>query len=71
MEKEILKINPEDSKLIRQLKEYLNNTPQEELDKFWDSTEYLNKIGPTVEEYFSNLSDAESINLINKMKNND
>lgn len=39
------------SNLVEQLKEYLENTPKEELDKEWESLKYLNDIGPSVDEY--------------------
>ena len=37
--------------ILKQLQEYLDNTPQEVLDKEWKDKSYLNDIGPTVDEY--------------------
>lgn len=38
-------------KLLSSLKEYFSNTPKEELEKNLKELEYLNEIGPDVEEY--------------------
>ncbi|PNE25541.1 hypothetical protein BHU16_01220 [Tannerella sp. oral taxon 808] len=38
-------------KMLEELKNYFDNTPQEVLDKEWEELAYLNKIGPDVFEY--------------------
>lgn len=40
----------EESPWLKELKDHLENTPQEELDKEWEELKEYN-IGPTVEEY--------------------
>lgn len=37
--------------LLQQLKEYFDNTPRDVLEKEWNELSYLNKIGPTIDEY--------------------
>ena len=49
------------SNLVEDLKQYFENTPQEELDKDWEELKHLNDIGPTCDEYLVN---AYKINLM-------
>lgn len=51
-------------KLLSSLKEYFNNTPKEELEKDLKELEYLNEIGPDVEEY------CEYLKTIQENENN-
>lgn len=44
-------------KLLNSLKEYFNNTPREELEKDLKELEYLNEIGPDVEEYIKYIEE--------------
>jgi len=37
--------------MVANLKEYLANTPKEQLEKDWDELKHWNNIGPTVEEF--------------------
>jgi hypothetical protein len=37
--------------LLQQLKKYFDNTPREIIEKDWKEIEYLNEIGPDVDEY--------------------
>ena len=39
--------------IFQQLKEYFNNTPEEELRREWVRYNKYNKIGPTIEEWLS------------------
>ena len=43
------------SSLSEQLKDYFNNTPQEQLDKDWEELKYWNEIGPEVDEYIKSV----------------
>ena len=45
--------------LLNNLKEYFDNTPQEELDEYWEEVKYLNEFGPDVIEYTETVSKAE------------
>lgn len=49
--------NKEDSPLVKGLKEYFENTPQEQLDKDFQAIEKYNHIGPDVLEYFEHIED--------------
>ena len=39
--------------ILKQLKEYFNNTPRDIIEKEWHEYDEYNKIGPTVNEYLS------------------
>ena len=45
--------------LLNNLREYFDNTPQEELDEYWEEVKYLNVFGPDVIEYTETISRAE------------
>ena len=45
--------------LLNNLREYFDNTPQEELDEYWEEVKYLNGFGPDVIEYYETTSRAE------------
>lgn len=38
--------------IVEQLKKYLEEATQEELDRDFEELKHWNKIGPTVDEYF-------------------
>lgn len=42
-------------KISEELKQYFENTSQEELDKDWEDIKYLNEIGPDAGEYVVNV----------------
>ena len=44
--------------LAKELKDYFNNTPQEQLDKDWKKLKYWNEIGPEVDEYIKSVINA-------------
>lgn len=41
------------NELLKEINEYFNSTPKEDLDKMWESVLHLNQIGPDVEEYYN------------------
>jgi hypothetical protein len=43
--------------IFQKLKSHFENTPEEELRKEWAEFDKYNKIGPTVEEYFSYVAE--------------
>ena len=45
--------------LLNNIKEYFDNTPQEELDEYWEEVKNLNDVGPDVIEYSETVSRAE------------
>ena len=49
--------------LIAQLKEYLTNTPKEQLEAKWKELEKWNHVGPTVEEYLNSIKPEEHCDL--------
>ena len=51
----LIKINMNKSFMLQELKEYLNNTSKEQLEKDWEELKQYQNIGPTVDEYFENL----------------
>lgn len=50
--------------LLVSLKEYLENTPKEELDKTFESLSYLNDIGPEVKEYEKSVKEQWNCDLV-------
>ena len=51
------------NKHLENLKEYFENTPQEEIDKEWEEIESLNDLGPDVLEYADFVNKNESLDL--------
>ena len=47
--------------LSEQLKDYFNNTPQEQLDKDWEELKHWNEIGPEVDEYIKSVINARQV----------
>lgn len=41
--------------IVENLKEYLKNTPKEQLEKDWKELEYLDNVGPNVFEYLKQI----------------
>lgn len=39
--------------ILKQLKEYFNNTPRDIVEKEWHEYDKYNKIGPTINEYLA------------------
>lgn len=50
--------------LLQKLKEYFENTPQDILEKDWKETEYLNEIGPDVDEYLEYVKKYQNNKLV-------
>lgn len=53
------------SNLVQGLKDYFNNTPQEQLKKEFAGLEMWNRIGPDVLDYFKNIQQQK---VISKMR---
>ena len=49
-------VKEEKPEWFKAFENYLDNTPQEELEKGWARVEAMDLKGPTVEEYFDGLS---------------
>jgi hypothetical protein len=47
------------SKLLEELEKKLNSMTKEELDAEWEELKKWNNVGPTVEEYFESLKEAD------------
>lgn len=45
--------------IVEELKKYLEEATQEELDKEFEELKHWNEIGPTVDEYFEQLKNAD------------
>ena len=42
--------------IFQQLRDYFNNTPEEELRREWKEFDKYNNIGPTIEEWLNEVS---------------
>jgi hypothetical protein len=49
--KELKKIEHKHPDMVANLKEYIANTPKEQLEKDWDELKHWNNVGPTIEEF--------------------
>ena len=50
------KVEPKNQNpILQQLKKYFEETPRDVIEKEWNELSYLNKIGPTVEEYLESV----------------
>ena len=45
--------------IVEQLKKYLEEATQEDLDRDFEELKHWNGIGPTVDEYFEQLKNAD------------
>lgn len=51
--------------MLEQIKEYLNNTPKDQLEKDFEELEEWLDVGPTVDEYFENLKYFKNLSMSN------
>ena len=49
------------SSLSEQLKDYFDNTPQEQLDKDWEELKHWNEIGPEIDDYIKSVMNARQV----------
>ena len=47
--------------LSEQLKDYFDNTSQEQLDKDWEKLKYWNELGPEIDEYLKSVINARQV----------
>lgn len=50
-----------EQKLLEDLREYFRNTPREKVLKAWEKSKEFDKVGPTVDEFFSHMKEKNKL----------
>ena len=54
----------ENKNFLDELKEYFNNTSEEQIKLDWEKSKDFDNIGPTVDEYFNNTNNSKCYEII-------
>lgn len=46
--------------IVNQLREYFKNTPKDQIDKYFEDLDYLNNVGPNLEDYIKSIKEDKN-----------